>query len=74
MGTRPSLDTLMALNLALLALALAQQIRSAFAQEELPVLRGRPRALAPTRPTTHGNSPCTTCSAAGRTSSICSRS
>jgi hypothetical protein len=31
-------------------------------------------ALAPTRPITPGNSPCSTCSATGRTSSICSRS
>jgi hypothetical protein len=41
MGTRRSLYTLMALNLALLALALAQQFRPALAQEDLPVLRGR---------------------------------
>jgi len=41
MVTRRSLYTLMALNLVLLALALAQQFRPAFAQDELPVLRGR---------------------------------
>src|SRR5262249_28288502 len=41
MGTRPGLYALMVLNLALLALGLAQWFRPAFAQEELPVLRGR---------------------------------
>ena len=41
MGTRPSLYAVMVLNLALLALALAQQFRPALAQHELPVLRGR---------------------------------
>lgn len=41
MGNRPSLYALMVLNLALLALALAQQFRPAVAQPELPVLRGR---------------------------------
>jgi len=41
MSTRPSLYAVMVLNLALLALALAQQFRPALAQQELPVLRGR---------------------------------
>jgi hypothetical protein len=41
MNARPSLYALTILNLALLALALAQQLRPAFAQSELPVLRGR---------------------------------
>jgi hypothetical protein len=41
MNTRPGLYALTILNLALLALALAQQLRPAFAQSELPVLRGR---------------------------------
>jgi hypothetical protein len=41
MSPRPSLYAMMVLNLALLVLAVAQQFRPAFAQEELPVLRGR---------------------------------
>ncbi len=41
MSTRRSLYALMVLNLALLALALAQQFRPALAQQDLPVLRGR---------------------------------
>ena len=41
MNTRTGLYPLVALNLALLALGVAQQLRPAFAQSELPVLRGR---------------------------------
>lgn len=41
MGTPRPLYAMMALNLALLALVLAREIRPAVAQEELPVLRGR---------------------------------
>lgn len=41
MNIRLSLYALTVLNFALLALALAQQLRPAFAQSELPVLRGR---------------------------------
>jgi hypothetical protein len=41
MVARRSLYVMMALNLLLLALALAQQFGSASAQQELPVLRGR---------------------------------
>jgi hypothetical protein len=41
MNSRLGLYALTVLNLALLALALAQQLRPAFAQSELPVLRGR---------------------------------
>jgi hypothetical protein len=41
MNTRPSLYPVILLNLALLALALAQQFHPALAQQELPLLRGR---------------------------------
>ena len=41
MNARTGLYTLLALNLALLSLGLAQQLRPALAQGELPVLRGR---------------------------------
>ena len=41
MNARTGLYTLVALNLALLSLSLAQQLRPALAQGELPVLRGR---------------------------------
>jgi len=41
MNARTGLYALVALNLALLALGVAQQLRPAFAQGELPVLRGR---------------------------------
>jgi hypothetical protein len=49
MNTRPSLYALTILNLALLALALAQQLRPAFAQSELPVLRGRALEIVDTQ-------------------------
>ena len=45
MNTRPMLYALTVLYLALLALALVQPLRPAFAQSELPVLRGRARAI-----------------------------
>jgi hypothetical protein len=41
MNARTGLYALVALNLALLSAILAQQLRPAFAREELPVLRGR---------------------------------
>jgi hypothetical protein len=41
MTTRTSLYALTALNLAVLALGLVQQLRPVFAETELPVLRGR---------------------------------
>ena len=41
MNARMRLHTLVALNLAVLSLGLAQQVRPALAQGELPVLRGR---------------------------------
>jgi hypothetical protein len=41
MKTQRTLFVLMALNLTLLLLTVAQQFRPAFAQGELPVLRGR---------------------------------
>ena len=41
MGTRPGFYALAALNLVLLAFAVAQQFRPVFAQQDLPVLRGR---------------------------------
>ena len=41
MNTRPILYVLTGLNLALLAFALVQNSRPAYAQGELPVLRGR---------------------------------
>ena len=41
MNARTGLYTLVALNLAVLSLSLAQQLRPALAQGELPVLRGR---------------------------------
>ena len=41
MGTRPGFYALGALNLVLLAFAVAQQFRPAVAQQDLPVLRGR---------------------------------
>jgi hypothetical protein len=41
MGTRRGLYGLMVLNLAFLAIALAQLARPAYGQHELPVLRGR---------------------------------
>ena len=41
MNARTGLYTLVALNLALLALGLTQQLRPAFAQGQPPVLRGR---------------------------------
>jgi len=41
MTTRTSLYALTALNLAVLALGLLQQLRPVFAESELPVLRGR---------------------------------
>jgi len=41
MTTRTSLYALTALNLAVLALGLVQQLRPVFAESELPVLRGR---------------------------------
>ena len=41
MNARTGLYTLVALNLALLSLALTQQLRPAFAQGRPPVLRGR---------------------------------
>lgn len=41
MTTRTNLYALTALNLAVLALGLVQQLRPVFAESELPVLRGR---------------------------------
>ncbi len=41
MSVRTGLYTLIALNLALLAFGLVQQLTPAFAQDELPILRGR---------------------------------
>lgn len=41
MNARMGLYTLVALNLVVLSLSLAQQLRPALAQEELPLLRGR---------------------------------
>jgi hypothetical protein len=41
MNARTGLYTLVALNLAVLSLSLAQQVHPAFAQGQLPVLRGR---------------------------------
>src|SRR5215467_4438886 len=41
MNARPSLLAITVVNVALVALAIAQQLRPAFARNELPVLRGR---------------------------------
>ena len=41
MNARSGLHALMALNVAVLLLGLSQQLRPAFAQGDLPVLRGR---------------------------------
>jgi hypothetical protein len=41
MNARTGLYTLVVLNVAVLALSLAQQVHPAFAQGQLPVLRGR---------------------------------
>jgi hypothetical protein len=41
MSTRPTLIALTVLNFALVAFGIAQQLRPAFAEGDLPVLRGR---------------------------------